>query len=262
MKALMEPEVAGLVQVNHRSLYVMQFNCSGRQSVVLLHHGLGSGQAWKNQIPALVNEGYSVIVYDRWGYGRSDDRTELLTPGFEQDLSDFQAVIQHIGVKSFILIGHSDGGTLGLTYAMTYPEQVRVLVLIAAHIYFEPKMETGTMGVRQQYLHDDRFRKALARVHKDKVDQVFTNWFEGWHQAQNRSWDMRPGLDQISCPCLVIQGLLDEYANPQHAVDLADAIPNAQLWLVPDARHMLPQEQPDLFNKRLLEYLQSVSSGE
>lgn len=262
MKVLPEPDFAGLLRVNHRSLYVEQYNRSKQRAVVLLHHGLGSVGAWKKQIPALVGEGNSVIVYDRWGYGRSDARTELLTSGFEADLLDLQVIIDHYGYQSIILIGHSDGGTLGLYYASAHSELVRAMVLIAAHIYFEPKMETGIMGVRRQFYQDERFHKALARVHKQKVDLVFNNWFDGWHQPHNRSWDMRPSLSQISCPCLVIQGLQDEHATPQHAVDLAQAIPGAELWLVPNSGHMLPQDHPDLLNNRLLEYLRAVSSGE
>ena len=58
----------------------------------------------------------------------------------------------------------------------------------------------------------------------------------------NSSWDMRPILRQIGCPTLVVQGEADEHATPQHARDIADGIPGAELWLVPGAGHMLPQE--------------------
>ena len=249
MKSQMEPEDAGLVTINHRSLYTERYNCSGRSIVVLLHHGLGTISAWKNQIPGLVKGGYSVIVYDRWGYGRSDLRNELLTPGFESDLQDLQALIEHFEINTFSLVGHSDGGTLGLFYTAAHPQRVESLVVIGAHIYFEPKMQTGIEAVRHQYLNDDRFRKALSRIHKGKYEQVFNNWFEGWHKSKNQSWDLRLILNQITCPCLVVQGAQDEHATEQHAIDLAKAIPQAQLWLIPDAGHMLPQDNPDLINQ-------------
>jgi pimeloyl-ACP methyl ester carboxylesterase len=66
---------------------------------------------------------------------------------------------------------------------------------------------------------------------------------------------MRPLLPQITCPTLVIQGEADEHATPQHARDIAKHIPGATLWLVPDGAHMLPQDVPDLFNNKLLEFL-------
>jgi pimeloyl-ACP methyl ester carboxylesterase len=53
----------------------------------------------------------------------------------------------------------------------------------------------------------------------------------------------------------VVQGLEDEHASPQHARELADAIPEAELWLVPGGSHMLPQQMPEEFNPRLEQFL-------
>ena len=66
---------------------------------------------------------------------------------------------------------------------------------------------------------------------------------------------MRPVINQIACPCLVVQGLEDEHATPQHARDMAAAIPDAELWLVPGAGHMLPQDFSEEFNQRMLKFL-------
>jgi pimeloyl-ACP methyl ester carboxylesterase len=56
----------------------------------------------------------------------------------------------------------------------------------------------------------------------------------------------------------VIQGENDEHATVQHARDIMDGIPGSQLWIAPGAAHMLPQEMPEMFNTKLLEFL-SVS---
>jgi pimeloyl-ACP methyl ester carboxylesterase len=66
---------------------------------------------------------------------------------------------------------------------------------------------------------------------------------------------MRPTISQITCPTLVIQGEQDEHATPQHARDIADGIPGAELWLVPNAKHMLPQEMPEQFNRMITQFL-------
>jgi pimeloyl-ACP methyl ester carboxylesterase len=52
---------------------------------------------------------------------------------------------------------------------------------------------------------------------------------------------MRPLLSQITCPALIVQGRAGGLP-PQHARDIAAAIPDAELWLVEGATHMLPQE--------------------
>jgi pimeloyl-ACP methyl ester carboxylesterase len=69
---------------------------------------------------------------------------------------------------------------------------------------------------------------------------------------------MRSQLNQISTPTLVVQGREDEHASPEHARDLADTIPEAELWLVPEASHMLPQQIPDKFNQRSLVFLETL----
>jgi len=66
---------------------------------------------------------------------------------------------------------------------------------------------------------------------------------------------MRPLLSRIICPTLVVQGEDDEHATLQHAHDIAESIPGAELWLVPGAMHMLPQDLPEVFNQKLLEFL-------
>ena len=62
-----------------------------------------------------------------------------------------------------------------------------------------------------------RFRQGLRRVHGEQAEQVFHNWYDGWRALEGMDWDMRPVLAQITCPALVVQGMQDEHATPQHA---------------------------------------------
>lgn len=232
-------------------------NLAGSPVVILLHHGLGSLRSWSETLPDLVAAGYRVVAYDRWGYGHSDPRRRVGVPYFEDDLKDLQAVCRRIGVTPVSLIGHSDGGTIALYYAARFPEQVAALVVVAAHIYVEQEMESGILSVRSAYERDERFRAGLRRLHGEKTDQVFYNWFDGWRRPKNRNWDMRAQLERITSPTLVVQGMEDEHATPQHARDIAAAIPAAGLWLAPGARHMLPQDLSEEFNRRIITFLAS-----
>ena len=241
--------------INSRNLYVEAHGPETGPPVVLLHHGLGSTRAWRRQIPVLAEAGYHVIAYDRWGYGKSESRPDLNAPGFEDDLDDLHRLLEIFDLPTVMLIGHSDGGTIALYYAMQYPEKVAALVTVAAHIYLEPKMEPGIQGIRQTFEGDPRFRDGLHRLHGDKFELVFFNWFDGWHTPKALAWDLRPHLPEIACPTLVIQGEDDEHATPQHAHDVAEGIPDAELWLVPGAKHMLPQDSPEVLNLKLLEFL-------
>jgi pimeloyl-ACP methyl ester carboxylesterase len=241
--------------INNHELYVELSGPAAGPAVVLLHHGLGSVRSWRSQVPTLAEAGYRVIAYDRWGYGGSDARSGLDVPWFENDRKDLQALLAGLGIARAALVGHSDGGTLALYHAVGQPRQVERLVLVAAHIYVEPKMQVGIDGVRRAYQRDERFRESLGRVHGEKAQAVFDHWYFGWRRPQHLSWDLRPLLANIRCPALVVQGFDDEHATPQHAQDLAAALPQAELWLEAGANHMLPQEQPDIFNRRLVEFL-------
>jgi pimeloyl-ACP methyl ester carboxylesterase len=176
-------------------------------------------------------------------------------PYFEEDLADLECLLDRFHFQRAVLIGHSDGGKIAMYYAARCPQRVISLIVVATHIYVEAKMVPGIQGVLKNFEDDQRFREKLRRVHGEKAEAVFRGWYEGWTDPRNLSWDMRPILRQISCPTLVIQGLEDEHATPQHARDIAAAISGAELLLVPEAGHMLPQDFPQVFNPKMLDFL-------
>lgn len=244
--------------INNRQLHVETHGPSDGSPLVFLHHGLGSTMAWRRQILDFTRAGYRLLLYDRWGYGRSQARPHLAVPGFEDDLVDLGLLLDAFDLPTVAFIGHSDGGSIASYFAAAHPERVSALVTVAAHIYLEPKMEPGIEGIRQAFQSDASFQQGLARVHGEKYRSTFDNWYDGWHTPAALDWDMRPLLSDIRCPTLVIQGEEDEHATPQHARHIAQHIPGAQLWLVPGARHMLPQEIPNEFNRRVLDFLAGV----
>lgn len=245
------------IRINGRKLYVEDHGPEDGPALVLLHQGLGAVRSWREQTPVLAEAGYRVIVYDRWGYGGSDPRPSLSQPFFEDDLNDLSALLDYLKVERLSMIGHSDGGTIALYFAARHPEMIVSLVTIAAHVYIEEKMKPGIDGLKEIYETDSKFRQKLQRAHGEKWKQVFRNWYDGWLREDILAWDMRFLLKDIRCPVLVVQGLEDEHGTPRHAQDVSLAIPNAQLWLVPGAGHLLQQEDADIFNERLLEFLKS-----
>lgn len=244
-------------KINGRKLYVQSSGLNHNIPVILLHHGLGSVRFWRKLIPDLVASGYQAIAYDRWGYGHSDPRPELSLPTFEEDQRDLLALLDQLGIQNAVLIGHSDGGTLALYFSIAHPERVACLITIAAHIYVEPKMVVGIQGVVNSFESDPEFRRKFRRAHGRIYRNVFYNWYDGWTKPEQINWNMRHQLNHIKCPTLVIQGQEDEYATPQHACDLAESIPKAQLWLASGGMHMLPLEQPQIFNNKVLCFLKS-----
>jgi pimeloyl-ACP methyl ester carboxylesterase len=246
--------------INNHQLYVESHGIKTDHPLIFLHHGLGSTRSWRRQISFFVDLGYQVLLYDRWGYGKSESRPYLAVPSFKDDLADLKILIETLDLQPATLIGHSDGGSIALYFAIQNPDYVNALVSVAAHIYLEPKMELGILGIKNSFDSDSQLRKGLKGAHGEKFETTFNNWFYGWKVPEALDWDMRPILSGVLCPALVVQGIDDEHATPQHAIDIADGIPDANLWLVPGVKHMLPQDIPDEFNQRLKEFLISTMS--
>lgn len=225
-------------------------------TVIALHHGLGTTRSWKNQVNAFVDAGFRFVTYDRWGYGKSGPRDGFDLPEFRNDLNDLYNLYDQLEIESAHLLGHSDGGTIALMFAVEYPERVNQLITIAAHIYLEETMEPGIQGIMQTFYQDEEFRGKFIKVHHGKAENLIHTWYEDWHTPAVAGWDIRESITEISSPTLVIQGMEDEHATPQHAVDIAEAIPGAELWLVPGGTHMMIEELEDEINPRLIEFLQ------
>ncbi len=248
------------MRINDHDLYVERHGLKENPTVILLHHGLGSVASWRAQMPELLKAGFQVIAYDRWGYGRSDGRTALSMPHFSEDIADLLTILDCFKVEQTAIVGHSDGGTIALLLSATEPQRITSLVTIAAHIYIESQMGQSIETIRETYQNDARFQDGLRRMHGDKVDAVFYGWYNGWTQPGIIDWDISPCLPQIGCPTLVVQGANDEHASAQHAVDIAQGVPAGELWIVPGVGHMVPQEAPDVFTSRLVDFLGEFAS--
>ena len=242
------------ITINGHNLNVELSGSRNDPAILLLHHGLGAIRSWKDQISPLTTSGFFVVAYDRWGHGKSDPRLEYGMPYFHQDLVDLDALVEWLDLKQLAFVGHSDGGKIAMYYTLAHPEMVLALVLVSTHIYVEPKMEVGIQKILQDYEQKSKFREHMLSVHGQQADQLFYGWYHGWLNPANLTWDMRPEINAISCPTLVIQGLEDEHATPQQAQAIADTIPGAELHLIPDTGHMLPQDSVETFNRLVIEF--------
>lgn len=241
--------------INGHQIYLETYGRKNAPPVIFLHHGLGAVRSWKEQTKVFAAEGFYSVAYDRWGHGKSDPRQTWGMPHFTDDLADLHTLLSLLGLDRVAMVGHSDGGKIAMYYAVAHPELVACLVLIAAHIYIERKMYPGILSVKSDFENNATFREKMRRVHGNKAESLFWGWFDGWNNPKIMGWDMRPLISAITCPTLVIQGTEDEHATPQHARDIAASMPGAELWLLPGAGHMLPQDHPEEFNRHVIRFL-------
>ena len=245
---------AGHVEVCDHRLYWELHGPAQGPLLVLLHHGLGSIRSWRKQLPFFTARGWQTLAFDRWGYGRSDARPVFEADFMQQDAEEALELLRLLGVKRASFLGHSDGGTISLMLAAKHPRLVERLVLIAAHIYWEPKTVASIRKIRSAS-EDPVMVKAWQREHGEKGLALVNGWADGWLQEQMGALNLMSELARIPCPVLVIQGEQDEYATIAQAHDLAEGISSADLWLIPGAGHMPTLEMPEAFNEKVLSFL-------
>jgi pimeloyl-ACP methyl ester carboxylesterase len=183
-------------------------------TLILLHEGLGSVALWRDFPTKLAQAtGYPLVVYSRYGYGRSDPIAAPHGPRYMHDeaLVALPELRQALGLEDVILIGHSDGASIALIHAGSRRFPVRALILEAPHVFVEEVSIKSIAEARTLY-ETGELRQRLARYHAD-VDSAFRGWNDAWLDPAFRDWTIADYLAGVTCPVLAIQGEGDEYGS-------------------------------------------------
>ena len=232
-----------------------------RPTLVFLHEGLGSVALWRDW-PARLCErlGCAGLVYSRQGYGQSSPRQDVrgqgrLLPDYmhHEALQVLPALLAQLGVRSAVLVGHSDGGTIALLHAAHHP--VNACIVMAPHVMVEDVSIRAIEAAREAY-ENGPLRARLAPFHAD-VDGAFWQWNDVWLSPAFRSYDIRQDIASISAPLLAIQGEDDPYGTMAQIDDIAAAVPHAQLLKLPQCGHSPHRDQPEAVTRAIADFLVS-----
>lgn len=238
---------------------------------VLLVMGLAYPAAmWWRLVPAL-SERFRVLRVDNRGAGLTGD-----VPGapytVETMAADCLAVLDEAGAESAQVVGISMGGLISQEIALTAPERVRSLCLVAthagtAHAVWDAEAlamlsNRGEMTVQEAAEMSLPFNYA-AGTPRGRIEEDWAVRFplaaspQGYlnQLAGASAWDGLPRLSGITQPTLVVHGEVDRLVPVDNGRMLAKAIPGAELTVVPDANHILMTDQPEQVEKVLLEWL-------
>ncbi|MGH6740553.1 MAG: alpha/beta fold hydrolase [Bradyrhizobium sp.] len=184
-------------------------------TLVLLHEGLGSAALWGDFPQELqAATGAGVFVYSRAGYGAS---TPVKLPRpldymHREALDVLPKLLEKIGFRRGLLVGHSDGASIAAIYAGGVQDhRVRALALMAPHFVVEDISVQSIAGIKTTY-ETTNLREKLARWHKD-VDNAFYGWNAAWLDPKFRGWDISEYLAYIRVPVALIQGADDQYGT-------------------------------------------------
>lgn len=238
---------------------------SERPTIVLLHEGLGSVGLWRG-FPAnlAARTGWCVFAYSRAGYGGSDPVTLPRPLDYMQReaLDVLPKVLDAVGFRDGILLGHSDGASIAALHAGGVRDsRVRGVGLIAPHFFTEEEGLAAIAEAKAQYEKGD-LRDRLARHHAD-VDNAFRGWCDAWLEPGFRSWNIEAFIGPIRAPILAIQGRDDQYGTLRQIAALEkSAHAPLDLHVLENCRHSPHLDQPERTLAVVNDFLARLERGE
>lgn len=261
----------------------IEFEVTGEgQPVVLLHGFPDSGRLWRNQVPALADAGFRVVVPDLRGYGASDKPADVDAYAIPFLAGDVLGVLDHLGIERAHVVGHDWGAALAWAIASLVPDRVDHLVALsvghpAAFVAagFEQREKSWYMllfqfeGVAERWLSNDDWANFRAWGAHPDVDGVIADLERNgsltpglaWYRANipPESW-VGPGIElpPVQAPTMGIWSSGDIALTEAQMTGSADHVTGPWRYeRVEGPGHWMQLEQPDLVNKLLLDFFAS-----
>ncbi|MEM7506352.1 MAG: alpha/beta hydrolase [Pseudomonadota bacterium] len=236
------------------------------QPVILVHGASGNVRDWTFSIAPELAKSYRVIAIDRPGFGYSQRPAER---GWDPAVQAraLQATARAIGAENPIVLGHSWGGALAMSWALQYPDQTRGIIPVSgvtmpygglARVFRALGLDGVLVDAYTSYVRrtaaDGGIERFVARAFRPlQPPQGYLDYVgaplslrEATVRANSADIQnlnialqrMRPDYDSIRMPVEIIHGA-DDFIDPrQHAVPLSTIIPQARLTMLPGVGHM------------------------
>ncbi|CAH0533040.1 2-succinyl-6-hydroxy-2, 4-cyclohexadiene-1-carboxylate synthase [Vibrio stylophorae] len=227
--------------------------------LLLLHGGLGHMAELNSLVPHLA-QNHCLIGIDLRGHGHSSLGSMALS--YAQYQSDILALLDHLQINQFALLGFSDGGITGYGIAATQPSRVTRLI---------------TIGAQWRLEADDASREMLESLSVEDWQAMFPESVSSYQQqnpqpnfalllAQVKALWLdgagypKQSIREIQCPTLLIRGQADPLLSMQEWMALGEMITDAQLCHIPFTGHDCHNEWPEIIGPICQRFLTSPSS--
>jgi len=245
-----------------------------RPSILCLHGG-GPGASgysnYKKNLPHFERCGYHALAPDLPGFGLSD-KPDDIDYSSRLHVSAMRELIESLGVQTVIPLGNSLGGSVALEYTLAFPQSVPRLILMAPGGLVDPKTFWGqTEGgravarfanerpagidafrdmmrllVRDGAIIDDELLAERHPIALSQPSRVFTS------VSIQPTWER---LHELPCPVLCFWGAQDRFLPPEQAFVLLKNSARAKVVLSNGAGHWYMLEQPDDFNREVIDFI-------
>jgi pimeloyl-ACP methyl ester carboxylesterase len=236
-------------------------------AVVLSHPGRGSALTWPYQQPAFAAAGFRTIAYSRRGRYRSP-------AGSKEDpgtlAGDLNALITHLKIDKFHILGLAAGGFTVSDYAVSYPGKLLSMVIACSLFglwdkeidsrsdFILPKEyqalppEFKELGPSYRWAHPEGVKQWIEMEEKSrgKGPSIYQR------AKSERTWRK---LRALNIPTFLITGGADLYQPPSMMRAAAKQIPGCKTLVIPEAGHAVQWEQPETFNREVIEFFKQYS---
>ena len=237
------------------------------QPVVFLHPASGSALVWLYQQPVFAKAGYRVIAYSRRNYYNSDSAPNQNPGSASVDLQNF---VDYLGVNQFHLVSSAAGGSVAADYALSYPEHLLSLTVSSNNLAARNGYIAEAAEKIKSKEWDDlpRWFRELGPSYRAVNPEGVAKWIElneksetGRGARQNLVNAVTPDkLESLKVRTLLVTGDADMFTPPSIMRMIARQVPNNELVIVPECGHSPYWEQPELFNRTVLEFIRRSST--
>jgi pimeloyl-ACP methyl ester carboxylesterase len=253
--------------------------------LLFVHEFAGDHRSWEPQVRALSRR-YRCIAFNARGYPPSDVPAEPGAYSQQQAVDDIAGVLDHLGIDRAHVCGLSMGGYATLIFGLSHPARARSLT-VAGCGYGSVKSERESfrgdselvarrLETEGMAVVADFYGRGPTRV--QFIDKDPRGWQEFYDQLASGSaagraltlrgvqmtrpsvFDLRERLERLDVPTLVVTGDEDEPCL-EPAVFMKRVIPTAGLVVLPKTGHTINLEEPEAFNRTLLDFLTAVDAG-
>ena len=269
-----------LAPVNGINLYYEERGAG--YPLVWSHEFAGDYRSWKAQVN-FFSRRYRVITYNARGYPPSDVPDCLDDYTQAQSVDDLKALLDYLEIDRAHVGGLSMGGNVALNFGLTYPDAARSLVIAGTGAGSTDEdafrenvnrradaMRAGGMAAMDDYSNSqtrvqlrrkdplgfEEFRRGL--MEHSALGSALT--FAGVQGRRPTIFALEDKMRALDVPALIMTGDEDEPCI-ETSVFMKRCIPKSGLAFLPQSGHAINLEEPDLFNRLVLDFLTAVEQG-
>lgn len=251
-----------IIKINDKSIHY-NINGSG-ECLLLLHDGFYNTASWNSVRDKFANH-FTVIDYDRFGYGKSDKYSEKFTGHLiYQYVDELKAIVDELKLEKFHVCGHCLGGAIALCYAADNPEKINKIIAESVGYFSDYKLlMKSDMTFKPYDKIDAGLKNDLIAMNGKDYAEKFRNYIYDYKKTyiMAEDYSILDKIRKIENPVLIINGDRDFYFDVEHPVTAFRAFKNANLWIVPDTGHAPHITRKDDFVKNVVRFLNNKKSS-